>query len=143
MIRLTISIDLPPDGSAERERLNRTTLGELLGLGGKPPIEPDRDPSPDPDRPVRPHRPEPPDEPYGVQMEDGPVQPEDPNLPRDGRQLLGWIGRQADHRNVQAFAAQIAKEKGYGSLLVKLNAQQARNVYHELLARPDRRARRG
>ena len=91
-LRLTLTIELPPDGSPERDQVMRMTLSELLGID-VPPARSAPVPASRPDPPVRPHRePDPADddEAAGVQRDD--------NRPMTGNQLLGWIGDQPDPR---------------------------------------------
>lgn len=131
-VRLTITIELPPDGTPERAELTRTTLGELLGLPPAPPtIEPDRGPG----RPaVRPHRADQDlDEPANVQA-DEPPRGQSPDQRMDGRGLYRWLLEQKDD-DLKAEAIRVAKKLGYGWQLRSLTVVQAAEVFARLQER--------
>lgn len=126
---LTLSIELPPDGTPEREAFYRQTVAELLGLevparrsGPVPPVRPfaegldrDDDEPPDVNRADLDGRP--------ARRSDGP--------PATGRELLGWISNHGG-KETQDRAVAIARSRGYGTMLVKLSDDEAADVYHEL-----------
>lgn len=135
-IRLTITIELPPDGTPEREELTRTTLGELLGLPGRPTIVPDPDPTPPNRPPVRPHRADEDldaDEPANVQS-DADVPTPAPDQRMDGCGLYRWILEQRDS-DLKAEAIKISKKLGYGWQLRSLTVVQAAEVFARLQER--------
>ena len=124
-LRLTLTIELPPDGSPERDQVMRMTLSELLGID-VPPARSAPVPASRPDPPVRPHRePDPADddEAAGVQRDD--------NRPMTGNQLLGWIGDQPDPRGALK-RRRLGKNHGYVWQIKTWKPEQVAKVYGEL-----------
>ena len=105
------------------------TLAELLGIDQ--PAAPPAARTPPPA--VRPHQPDPDDEPADVQAEARPRgNSQADGVPADGRQLLGWLKPRG--RDAMRDAVTLAKSRGYGTMLIKLSADQVADIYHELTA---------
>lgn len=115
-MKLTLTIDIPDGQVAEFARLVASHLAD----SGHEAARPRRDPGgvgPAPGDPT----------------ESGRSDRSRADLPADGRQLLGWLRQQPD-RNLHRRAVDLAKSRGYGTLLVKLGPDQAADLYHELTA---------
>lgn len=117
-MRLTIHIDI-----------DDAELAELLGLP--------RRPSPPPGPAVRPFAEglDADDEPADVNRADSDGRaarrPDGTGPPATGRELLGWISGHGGE-DMQRRAVAIARSRGYGTMLVKLTADQVADIYHEL-----------
>jgi hypothetical protein len=59
--------------------------------------------------------------------------------PVDGRQLLGWIGRQPNSKTMKQRAIRLGRSSGYPSSIRSWSPEQVADVWHELQAK----ARRG
>lgn len=125
---LKLEIEIPPVGTPERDAFYRQTVAELLGLE-----LPTRRPTAPAVRPFAEGLD--PDEPTDVNRADlddadrRPARSGEP--PADGRELLGWIKSHGGDAT-QKRAVAIARSRGYGTMLVKLTADQVADVFHEL-----------
>ncbi len=138
-LRMTVTIEVPPDGTPERDRFYSLTLAEILGVE-----VPTRGPAASPPT-VRPFA-------DGLDVDDEPADINRAELdaggrdsartgpPADGRELLGWI-KSHGGPETQKRAVAIARSRGYGTMLVKLTGEQVADVYHELAVKvgPGRR----
>lgn len=140
-VRLSLTIELPPDGTEERDQVMRMSLSELLGINAVPgsqfpvarPTGPGRDSqlATRNSQLPRPHQPAD-DEPTDVNQADLEPSARPADVPADGRQLFDWLRK---HRpDAQRAAVSLAKSRGYGTMLTRLDADQAADIYHELTA---------